>query len=364
MARGWVVFGLFLVLLIVTMGLADINTAAENTTQLTAERSMLTGTIALPGQANDRPIPATLIGGLSQFYASPVVTGLRNQIHGLFSGWGNPPGSLSDWYLYALPAPAHAPAAVTGSILYRGAHYPAQVTCQGTIDYTLCFAAVKLPGGIGPSGFEWGTESYSNVPPGTEASQTAVVYQGTGPSPTVGLADIKIYQETSSGDDIIEVRDDAGQQISPDSPVVLNDRSRVMPFFGIAIPAQSGPWEAVYPPVLLNLYGQGIADRIAGPLPGSEAYAGVELTGSSSGALPALALVASVAAGSPADDAGLQVDDEIVAIDGKTVDGPAGVTGILSAFRPGQTVTFEILRRQGRSYVHHTITLTLGYRPN
>lgn len=363
-ARGWLVFSVLLAILIVTMGLADINSAAENSAQLTAEQPVLTGTITLSRQANDAPVPATLIGGLSRFYAPPAVTGWRNIIPGLFSGWGNPPGSLSGWYLFALPAPAHAPAATAASLIYRGARYPAQVTCQGQIDYALCFAAVKLPGGVGPGGFWWGSESYSNVPAGTEMSQTAVVYQGTSQSPTVGLADIAIYQETSSGDDVIEVKDQAGRPIRPDSPVVLNDRSRVMPFFGVAIPARSGPWDAVYPPNLLDLYGQGIADKIAGPLPGSQAYAGVELTGSSADELPAPALVTFVVPGSPADDAGIEANDEIVAIGAKTVDGPVGVTNILSSHHAGQTVTFEILRKQGNAYVRHTIKVTLGYRPS
>jgi hypothetical protein len=69
-----------------------------------------------------------------------------------------------------------------------------------------------------------------------------------------------------------------------------------MPFFGLAIPAQSGDWDAVYPPDLLDLWGQSVADRIAGPMPGSEPYAGVEVSAS--------AVVTFTVPGGPADVAG------------------------------------------------------------
>jgi S1-C subfamily serine protease len=130
----------------------------------------------------------------------------------------------------------------------------------------------------------------------------------------------------------------------------------------VAIPAKSGPWDAVYPPNLLELDGQGIADGLAGPMPGAEAYAGVEVSavpGDPSGP----ALVSSVITGSPADDAGIQDDDEILNIGGQTVTSPADVSNIISGYRPGQRVTVKILRRGTRGYVRHTLTLTLGYRP-
>jgi hypothetical protein len=351
---GWLLLGV----MVVTMGLADINTSTANSIQLTSERAALTGTVSLAGRAGDETMPATLLGGLSSFYASPVVTGWWHDIRAVFTGWGNSPGDLSGWYLFALPAPAHAPAVSGGWLAYRGTRYPAQVTCQGQIAYALCFATVRLPGNVAPSGFAWGSESFSDVSPGTQVSQTALVYQGAGRSQTVGQADMAIYQETSDGSDIIEVKDESGQPIRADSPVVLDDRSRVLPLFGLAIPASSGPWDAVYPPDLLTDYGQGIADRLAGAVPGTVAYAGVEvgpLPGDPSGP----ASVASVVTGSPADDAGIQANDEILAIDGVAVQGPADVTGILAAHRPGQTVPVEILRRG----VRRTLSLTLGYRP-
>ena len=363
-ARAWLFMAPFLAILIVTMGLADINTAPANSVQLTAERSMLTGTVTLPGKTDDSPIPATLIGGLSTFYASPTVSGWGNLIHDtIFDNIGNPPGSLSNWYLFALPVPAHAPTAATGILTYKGKRYPAQVTCQGLVHGLLCFAAVKIPTGVNPGGFTWGDESLSNVPPQTEMSYTAVVYQGSSQSPTVGTANIQVYFEDSAGDDLIEVADQSGQPIMPGSPVVLNDRSRTMPLYGVAIPAKSGSWDTVYPISLLNLYGQGIADKIAGPLPGAVPYAGVDLSGSSASGLPSPALVTGVVLGSPADDAGIMENDQIVAINGQSVDGPAGVTSALSSCHIGQTVTFEILRKQGDRYVHRTLSITLGYRP-
>lgn len=136
-----------------------------------------------------------------------------------------------------------------------------------------------------------------------------------------------------------------------------------MPLYGVAIPPKSGSWDDVYPISLLNLYGQGIADKIAGPLPGAVPYAGVDLSGSSASGLPSPALVTGVVLGSPADDAGILQNDEIVAINGQSVDGPAGVISALSECRIGQTVTFEILRKQGDRYVHRTFSVTLGYRP-
>jgi hypothetical protein len=363
-AQAWLFMAPFLVILIVTMGLADINTAPENSVQLTAERSMLTGTVTLAGTTDGSPVPATLIGGLSAFYATPAVSGWSTLIHDMiFHNLGNTPGSLSGWYLFALPAPAHAPAAVTGTLTYRGSRYPAQVTCQGLVDDLLCFAAVKLPAGANPGGFAWGDESLSDVPAQTRMTYTAVVYQGSSQAPTVGAADIQVYFEDSAGDDLIEVAAQSGQPIVPGSPVVLNDRSRTMPLYGIAVPAKSGSWDDVYPISLLNLYGQGIADKIAGPIPGAMPYAGVDLSGSSASGVPSPALVTGVVLGSPADAAGIVQNDEIVAINGQPVDGPAGVTSALSGCHIGQTATFEILRKQGDRYVHRTLSITLGYRP-
>ncbi|HEX6520258.1 MAG TPA: CHAT domain-containing protein [Streptosporangiaceae bacterium] len=360
--RGSIVGWLILAIIVVTMALADINTATANSTQLAVEQPALTGTVSLPAQPDDGEMPATLIGSLSTFYIAPTITGLTNQVRNVFSGWGHPPGDLSGTYLFALPAPPHPPGTSDGWLAYRGARYRAHVTCQGQVAQTLCFAVVRIPGNAGPNGFTWGDESYSNVGQGTEMSQTAVVYQGGGMPWTVGRADIAIYRETPDGSDIIEVRDQAGQDIRPGSPVVLDDRSRVLPLFGVAIQAKSGPWDAVYPIDLLNLYSQGIAERLAGSAPGAEAYAGVVVS-ALPGDLPGPALVTTIGIGGPADDAGILAGDEIQAIDGRAVTSPAEMVQLLSSYQPGQTVDVTILRRNGRDYAHRDIKLTLGYRP-
>ena len=297
-ARGSLVGWLILGILIVTMGLADINTSTANSTQLTVEQSTLTGTISLTGQASDEPVPATLLGTLSTFYVSPAIQGWRNVIRATFSSWGHSPADLSGWYLFAFPAPPHPQAASTGWLAYRGTRYHAQVTCQGQVAQTLCFATAQLPGSVAPGGFSWGTESITNGNPGSEVPQKALVYQGTGRSETVGLADIAIYGQTSDGTGILEVMDQAGQPIRPGSPVVLDDRSRVLPLFGVAIPPESGSWDAVYPIDLLSLYAEGIADRLAGSVPGAEAYAGVVVS-ALPGAPPDPALVSNVVTGGP-----------------------------------------------------------------
>jgi PDZ domain/CHAT domain len=361
-ARGALVAWLFLGILIVTMGLADIRTSAPNSAQLSAEQVALTGAINPSGQANGKAIPATLLGSLSTFYTSPVVLGWRNDLRAVFSKWGSSPGVLSGRYLFVLPSPPHPPAASVGWLTYRGARYRSQITCQGQIARTLCFAVVQLPGGVAPNGFSWGDESFSNVSTGTEVSQKALVYQKTTRPDAVARADIAIYTETSDGSDILEIRSQSGLPVRPGSPVVLDDRSRIMPLFGVAIPAERGPWDAIYPIDLLNLYAEGIADRLAGSMPGAQPYAGVAIS-AMAGGLPGPALVSSVVTGSPADDAGVQANDEILAIDGHTITSPADVVKILSTHRPGQKVKVEILRRNAHGSVRRTITLTLSYRP-
>jgi len=354
---GLLILSPFLIILVVTMGLADINTSAPNSEQLAAKQSALTGTISLAGRPHDQPIPATLVGTLSTFFATPVIEGWENTLRAEFTKWsGSTPGSLSGWYLFAFPTPPHPSATSAGWLSYRGARYRVPLTCQGQIAQLLCFATVRLPGSAAPSGFNWGTESLTSGTPGGIAPQKALVYQGTKSRETVGLADIEIYGQNSDGTDTLQITDQDGQPIRPGSPVVLDDRSRVLPLFGLAVPEKNGgPSDVVYPLDLLGLYGEGIADRLAGTPPqGAEAYAGVLFSAS-----PGPVVIDTVADGGPADDAGIQPDDEILAIDGQAVTSPADVTRILSACRPGQTVPVEILRAD------RTITLkvTLGYRP-
>jgi S1-C subfamily serine protease len=74
-------------------------------------------------------------------------------------------------------------------------------------------------------------------------------------------------------------------------------------------------------------------------------------------------LASGVVPGSPADGTGIQAEGEILAIGGHAVTSPADVTKILSAYRPGQFVKVEILRRRAHGYVRLALTLALGYRP-
>jgi S1-C subfamily serine protease len=46
----------------------------------------------------------------------------------------------------------------------------------------------------------------------------------------------------------------------------------------------------------------------------------------------------------PADQAGLQVDDVITAVDGQVVDGPAAVVGAIERRGVGETLTLQIRR--------------------
>jgi S1-C subfamily serine protease len=110
------------------------------------------------------------------------------------------------------------------------------------------------------------------------------------------------------------------------------------------------------------MYALGIADSQAGWITGTQPYAGISLT-AGLGSQKGSALVSGVIPGSPADDAGIQDDDQILAISGHAITSPADVTKILSACQPGQIVEVEILRRQAQGYVRLTLTLTLGYRP-
>lgn len=72
------------------------------------------------------------------------------------------------------------------------------------------------------------------------------------------------------------------------------------------------------------------------------------------------AIVASVEPGSPADEAGFELWDIIVAVDGEEVDGPTELTRKVGSLRAGQEYAFRVLR-EGRE---RTIDVTLGERPS
>ncbi|MDP2028215.1 MAG: trypsin-like peptidase domain-containing protein [Thiobacillus sp.] len=71
------------------------------------------------------------------------------------------------------------------------------------------------------------------------------------------------------------------------------------------------------------------------------------------------ALVTEVVAGSPADEAGLEVGDAIVGIDGTPITGRAGLVATIRSRSPGDEVTIEV-RRGGREV---TLRATLAERP-
>ena len=56
------------------------------------------------------------------------------------------------------------------------------------------------------------------------------------------------------------------------------------------------------------------------------------------------AIITDVQAGSPADKAGILIDDVVLAVDGEPIDGQAGLVAAIRDAEPGQTVKIEILR--------------------
>jgi S1-C subfamily serine protease len=74
---------------------------------------------------------------------------------------------------------------------------------------------------------------------------------------------------------------------------------------------------------------------------------------------PAVLVVADVAQGSPAFDAGLEIGDLLLAIDGDALQSPDRLLGRIQGKRPGETL--RLSRRRGS--VVDELTLTLGTRP-
>ncbi|MGI8855188.1 MAG: S1C family serine protease [Thermomicrobiales bacterium] len=65
--------------------------------------------------------------------------------------------------------------------------------------------------------------------------------------------------------------------------------------------------------------------------------------------------IASVQSGSPADKAGLQANDVIVKFDGQAVQGEEGFVGFLLSHKPGDTVTFTVLRNKQQQDIKVTL---------
>jgi putative serine protease PepD len=75
---------------------------------------------------------------------------------------------------------------------------------------------------------------------------------------------------------------------------------------------------------------------------------------------PGTARIAEVRAGTPADDAGLQVGDVVTAVDGKKVATTSALQSAIDAKRPGDKVTLTYTRGGSEK----TATVTLGTRPS
>jgi putative serine protease PepD len=87
----------------------------------------------------------------------------------------------------------------------------------------------------------------------------------------------------------------------------------------------------------------------------SHAYLGVSTQDASNGAQ-----VASIAAGSPAESAGLQQGDVITEIAGKAVSSSTALSSIVDAHKPGDSVQLKVDRNGSTK----TVTAKLGQRPN
>jgi membrane-associated protease RseP (regulator of RpoE activity) len=72
-----------------------------------------------------------------------------------------------------------------------------------------------------------------------------------------------------------------------------------------------------------------------------------------------VARVSEVTAGSPAEEAGLEVGDLIIAVDGEPLDGAEGLAAAIAAYAPGDEIELTIQRDGEES----TLTLTLGENP-
>jgi putative serine protease PepD len=100
------------------------------------------------------------------------------------------------------------------------------------------------------------------------------------------------------------------------------------------------------------------AQAIVQGKPVQTAYMGVSLNDSTTAGRGG-ALVADVASGGPAADAGLEVGDLVVEVDGQAVGGSDDLVGRIRDHQPGDKVTLKVVR-DGRE---RTVTVTLGERP-
>jgi S1-C subfamily serine protease len=101
-----------------------------------------------------------------------------------------------------------------------------------------------------------------------------------------------------------------------------------------------------------------LADRLkTGQGPAPTAFLGVSTTETSDGS--AGAMVVSLVSGGPAQKAGITVGDLIVSFDGKPVSSADGLSGLVQARQPGDTVQV-VIERNGSS---RTVSVALGTKP-
>jgi len=102
----------------------------------------------------------------------------------------------------------------------------------------------------------------------------------------------------------------------------------------------------------------GIAVRVVAGEEIQVAFLGVDLDVVDSG--QAGAVITDIIPGSAADEAGLEVDDLVIEIDGSSVQGPADLAAQVQTHQPGSTVDLVVVRDGAEM----TLTVTLGERPD
>lgn len=137
----------------------------------------------------------------------------------------------------------------------------------------------------------------------------------------------------------------AGQVIGINTAVALGDGTNTASNIGFAISI-----DQVLPEidVLRNQADGGVRDS---------GFLGVGLTERVDGGQGAI--VTDISPDSPADDAGLQVGDVVVEVDGAAVDGTGGVIGAIRGHQPGDDVQVTV-ERDGTTV---TVDVTLAERP-
>ena len=78
--------------------------------------------------------------------------------------------------------------------------------------------------------------------------------------------------------------------------------------------------------------------------------------------MPEGAMVTKITEGSPASDAGLQLNDIITAVDGQKVSSLETLRSALSYYAAGESVTITVQRPNGNQYTETQITVTLADR--